>query len=119
MDVLLDTQGAPHLLEMNTNPSMVVLDEARESMPVDLMVKEAVMEGALGIVLDEPVEAVSHWEQVDLDMVGDFRVYEQLQAVYSAHSRKGEIPGAAFRRLVVASEMLSGAATIRADEAMA
>jgi len=118
IDVILDARGRPHLLEMNTNPSMAVTNDDGEPMPLDAAVKQIVVEGALGLVLGEEGHeaALGYWEQLDLERCGEIRVREALQEAFAAHKRKDEIPPHAFRKLLVASGMLTGAAAIRADE---
>ena len=50
-DVLVDEERMPHLIEINHNPSLNVLDDTGEICPVDLEVKRAVLGDALRLCM--------------------------------------------------------------------
>ena len=50
-DVLVDDERMPHLIEINHNPSLNVLDDTGEICPVDLEVKRAVLGDALRLCM--------------------------------------------------------------------
>merc|ERR1712195_50156 len=106
VELLLNEQGEPHLIELNANPSMAMYDkQGPEDTPnaIETAVKVAVMEGALEIVLG--IGHSARYQSMPLTRVG---VWDQLCTVFcDMIGPTKEITGPMFRKLM----QQSGAAT--------
>ena len=106
VELLLNEQGEPKLIEVNANPSMAMYDkQGPEDTPnaTETAVKVAVLEGALEIVLG--VGHSARYQSMPLTRVG---VWDQLCTVFcDMTGPTKEITGPMFRKLM----QQSGAAT--------